>query len=56
MHSLKGQGITEAIYTHREIRELKKLSKEDLRKINKVKEAFPESAVEEVNKYENEKN
>ena len=46
--SLRSQGISEAIYTHHEIKELKKLSKEDLREIQKIKETFSESTVEEV--------
>ena len=48
MHSLRSQGITEAIYTADEIKELRKLSKEDLREIHKVKETFPESTIEEI--------
>jgi hypothetical protein len=48
MHSLRSQGITEAIYTADEIKELRKLSKEDLREIYKVKETFPESTIEET--------
>ncbi|MBT9169150.1 MAG: hypothetical protein DDT19_02504 [Syntrophomonadaceae bacterium] len=50
MHSLRSQGITEAIYSFKEIKELMKLSKEDLKEIHRVKEAFPESTIEEINK------
>src|SRR4030067_1489110 len=48
MHCLRSHGVAEAIYTHREIRELKKLSEEDLKAIHIVKEVFPESTVEEI--------
>ncbi|MDP2754554.1 MAG: hypothetical protein Q8P40_09220 [Nitrospirota bacterium] len=48
MHSLESQGVKEVIYTHHEIAELKKLSKEDLKEIHRVKEVFPESTVEEI--------
>lgn len=48
MHSLRSQGIAETIYSHDEIKELRKLSKEDLREIHKVKEIFPESTIEEI--------
>jgi hypothetical protein len=51
MHSLRAKGVTGAIYTHHEIKELKKLSKEDLKEIHKVKEVFPESTVEEINNH-----
>jgi ABC-type uncharacterized transport system ATPase subunit len=46
--SLKSQGVTEVIYSHHEINELRKLSKEDLKTINKVKEIFPGSNIEEI--------
>lgn len=52
MHSLRSQGISEAIYTHHEIRELKKLSKEDLKEIHKVKEVFPISTIAEIIRHE----
>lgn len=48
MHSLRSQGVKEAIYTKHEIGELKKLSKEDLKRIHKVKETFSESVIEEI--------
>lgn len=51
MHSLRYQGISGAIYTHHEIKELKKLSKDDLKATHKVKEVFPGSTIEEVNGY-----
>ena len=56
MHSLRSQGITEAIYTTDEIRKLKDLSKDSLKEIHKAKEVFPESKVEEIAKYENSPN
>jgi len=52
LHSVRSQGITEAVYTNNEIRELKKLSNEDLKSIHKVKEIFPKSNIEEVRKGE----
>ena len=42
------QGVSAAIYTADEIKKLRKLSKEDLREIHKVKETFPESTIEEI--------
>ncbi|MEW6214968.1 MAG: hypothetical protein AB1478_07195 [Nitrospirota bacterium] len=48
MHSLRSQGVSEAIYTQDEIKELRKLCKEDLKELHKVKEVFPESKVEEI--------
>jgi hypothetical protein len=42
------QGVSETIYTADEIKKLRKLSKEDLREIHKVKETFPESTIEEI--------
>jgi len=53
MHSLRSQNVIEAIYTRDEIKRLKGLSKDSLREIHKVKEAFPESKVEEMVKHEN---
>ena len=50
MHSLRGQGITEAIYTHQEIKELKKLPKEDLKAIHTVKNTFLDSKIEQITK------
>ncbi|NCO67006.1 MAG: hypothetical protein COY75_03920 [Nitrospirae bacterium CG_4_10_14_0_8_um_filter_41_23] len=52
-HSLMSQGVSEAICTHDEIDKLKDLSKDSLKAINKVKEAFPESTIEEINKLDN---
>ena len=49
-HALRSQGATKAIYTGYEIEELKKLSKEDLKEIHRVKEVFPESCIEEIKK------
>ena len=48
MHSLRSQGITEAIYTYPEIAELKKLSKEDVKEIHRVKEIFENSKIKEI--------
>jgi hypothetical protein len=48
MHSLRTKCIAEAIYTRREIKELKKLPKEDLKEIHKIKEVFPISNIEEI--------
>lgn len=48
MHSLRSQGIKEAIYTYPEIAELKKLSKEDVKEIHRVKEIFENSKIKEI--------
>jgi len=50
MHSLRSNGVTEAIYTHDEIRELKNMGKDSLKEIHKVKEVFENSKIIEVNK------
>ena len=42
------QGFSEAIYAADEIKERRKLSKDDLREIYNVKETFPESTIEEI--------
>ena len=55
MHSLRSQGITEAIYTEDEIKKLKGLSKDSLKEIHKVKETFEKSKIMEVTKNETEK-
>jgi len=47
MHS---EGVSEAIYTHDEIRKLKGISKDSLKEIHKVKEVFENSKVAEVKK------
>ncbi len=52
MHSLRSKGIAEAIYSHDEIKELRKLSNEDLKEIHRVKETFSESTVEEIKRSE----
>lgn len=49
MHSLRSQGVNEAIYTADEIKKLKGMDKDSLREIHKVKEVFPESTIEKVN-------
>lgn len=41
------QSITEAIYTHDEIKKLKGLSKDSLREIHKVKQVFENSKIKE---------
>ncbi|MBT9168960.1 MAG: hypothetical protein DDT19_02312 [Syntrophomonadaceae bacterium] len=48
MHSLRTQGVTEAIYTKGEIRKLKGLSRDSLKEIHRAKEVFPESSIEEI--------
>lgn len=48
MHSLRSQGVTEAIYTGDEIKNLKGLNKDSLNQIHKVKKTFESSKVEEV--------
>jgi hypothetical protein len=48
MKALRSQGNTEAIYTLREIPELKKIPRGDLKAIHNIKETFPESTIEEV--------
>jgi len=45
--SLRDRNITEPIYTADEIRQFKGITKEDLKKIHKVKEVFEKSKVEE---------
>jgi predicted DNA-binding antitoxin AbrB/MazE fold protein len=48
MGNLKSQGVSEAIYSHDEIRKLKGLSKDSLKEIHKVKEVFEDSKIEEI--------
>jgi len=48
MHSLRTQGVTEAIYTGDEIKKMKRLSKDSLKTIHDVKTVFKNSKVEEV--------
>ena len=48
MKVLRGQGITEAIYTGEEIEKLNGISKDDLRAIQSVKQAFEGAIVKEV--------
>jgi len=52
MHSLRSQGVKEAIYIQHETTKLKELSKEELNEIHKVKETFSESTVEEIKRSE----
>ena len=53
MHTLRSQGVTDAIYKADEIRKLKGLDKGSLKEIHKVKEVFKESKVEEILPKEN---
>lgn len=48
MHSLRGHGISEAIYTADEIKRLKGMDKDSLKAIHKVKEVFENSNVEQI--------
>ena len=48
MHSLRSQGIAEAIYTTDEVKTLKGIDKDVLKELHKVKEVFPESKIEET--------
>ncbi len=47
-HALRTQNVNEPIYTGREIQELKKVSKTDLKTILEVKTIFPMATVEEI--------
>jgi len=47
MRTLKDRNITEPIYTADEIRKLKGINKEDIKKVHKVKEVFENSKVED---------
>jgi len=47
MKSLRDRSITEPIYTTDEIRKLKGIDREDLKKIHRVKEVFENSKVED---------
>ncbi len=55
MHSLRTQGISEAVYTRKEIKELRKLPKEHLKAIHEAKELFPLSSIEEITTEKGEK-
>jgi hypothetical protein len=48
LHSLRSQGISEAIYTAEEIQKLRRLNKDSLKEIHKIKQVFPESIVDEI--------
>lgn len=48
MHSLRGQGITEAVYTADEIRKLKGMDAEALKAIHQVKEVFENSEIKDI--------
>jgi hypothetical protein len=47
MKSLRDRSITEPIYTADEIRKLKGIDREDLKKVHRVKEVFEKSKVED---------
>ena len=51
MHTLRSQGIKEAIYTAGEIKKLKSMSKNDLKAVHEVKRVFENSKIEEVTKH-----
>ena len=48
IHSLRFQGVSEAIYTADEIRKLKGMDAEGLRAIHQIKKIFKDSTVEQV--------
>lgn len=48
MYSLRSKKVSEAIYTGEEIRKLKGLDRDSLKEINRVKEVFEGSKVEEI--------
>ena len=50
MISLRSKGIGESIYTKREIKELKRVPRENLKEIHMVKAIFLNSIIEEVKK------
>jgi hypothetical protein len=50
MKALRSQGVSEAIYTGDEVRELNGLCKDSLKEIHKVKETFENSKVEQIEK------
>ena len=52
MGALRWQGISETIYTRDEMKELRGISKESLKAIQKIKEVFDNSKVEEINRKE----
>jgi len=47
MKDLRGKNITEPIYTADEIRKLRGIDREDLKKVHRVKEVFENSKVED---------
>jgi len=51
MHSLRSQGITEAIYSADEIKKLEGMERDSLKAIHQIKEVFPESSIEEANRH-----
>jgi len=52
MHSLRSQGISEAIYIAEEIKKLKGMDKEGLKAVHQVKKVFPESSIEEIKNHD----
>lgn len=53
LHSLRSQGVSEAIYTADEIKMLQGMDKDSLRTLHRAKETFPESTIKEITKKEN---
>lgn len=53
MHTLRFQGVSEAVYTGNEIKKLRGLRKDSLIGIHRVKEVFENSKVEEITTKEN---
>jgi hypothetical protein len=52
MHSLRGQGVSEAIYNQDEIKELKGVSKEHLKAVQDIKKTFKGAKVEGCKKHD----
>ncbi len=50
MWALRNEGVTEPIYTSDEVRKLKGISKEGLKRVHKVKEVFEGSKVRDMQK------
>lgn len=51
LKALRHEGITEPIYTDEDIRHLSTLPEEAIKKVHKVKEAFPLSTIKESKRY-----
>ncbi|MDA8086633.1 MAG: hypothetical protein M0Z75_08035 [Nitrospiraceae bacterium] len=50
MWAMRNEGVTEPVYTADEVRKLKGISKEGLKRVHKVKEVFEGSKVRDVQK------